>query len=140
MARQVGVDPRTVQQWENGDRLPSVGSLKRLIQVFLEEGLFLEGAQRKEAEELWLAVKRFSEVRSATKREFPDFDVTWFETVASFEGSAQEGRVATQAVSLATQSQLPKPPSLFVGRSQSMADLKEQLKNHSLVSIVGPGG
>ncbi len=140
LARQVGVDPRTVQQWENGDRLPSVGSLKRLIQVFLEEGLFLEGAQRKEAEELWLAVKRFSEARSATKREFPDFDVTWFETVASFEGSAQEGRVATQAVSLATQSQLPKPLSLFVGRSQSMADLKEQLKNHSLVSIVGPGG
>ncbi|MBO3287164.1 NB-ARC domain-containing protein [Paenibacillus sp. FSL M8-0228] len=140
LARQVGVDPRTVQQWENGDRLPSVGSLKRLIQVFLEEGLFLEGAQRKEAEELWLAVKRFSEVRSATKREFPDFDVTWFETVASFEGSAQEGRVATQAVSLARQSQLPKPPSLFIGRNQSMADLKEQLKFHSLVSIVGPGG
>ncbi|MEC0184671.1 NB-ARC domain-containing protein [Paenibacillus peoriae] len=140
LARQVGVDPRTVQQWESGDRLPSVGSLKRLIQVFLEEGLFLEEAQRKEAEELWLAVKRFSEVRSATKREFPDFDVTWFETVASFEGSRQEGRVATQAVSLATQSQLPKPPSLFVGRSQSMADLKERLKIHSLVSIVGPGG
>ena len=140
LARQVGVDPRTVQQWESGDRLPSVGSLKRLIQVFLEEGLFLEGTQRKEAEELWLAVKRFSEVRSATKREFPDFDVTWFETVASFEGSAQEGRVATQAVSLARQSQLRKPPSLFVGRSQSMADLKERLKTHSLVSIVGPGG
>lgn len=40
LAKRVGVDPRTVQQWENGDRLPGVGNLKRIIQVFWEEGLF----------------------------------------------------------------------------------------------------
>ncbi|MGG4147473.1 tetratricopeptide repeat protein [Paenibacillus algorifonticola] len=139
LAKRVGVDPRTVQQWENGDRLPSVGSLKRMIQAFWEEGLFLEGAPRQEAEELWFAVKRFSEARSATSREFPDFDVAWFETLLNIEESAREATSSAPSALMAA-ARLPRLPSLFVGRSQPRADLEKQLNAHPLVSIVGPGG
>lgn len=140
LARRVGVDPRTVQQWENGDRLPSVGSLKRMIQAFCEEGLLLEADPRHEAEELWNSVKRFSEARSATSREFPDFDATWFDTLVTMEGTTPKPMIAAPQASIAPAHRLPKLPTLFVGRSLAMADLKERLNAHSLVSVVGPGG
>ncbi|MFC9708990.1 helix-turn-helix domain-containing protein [Paenibacillus sp. NPDC056933] len=140
LAKRVGVDPRTVQQWENGDRLPSVGNLKRIIQVFWEERLFLEGEPRQEAEELWLAVKRFSEARSATHREFPDFDVAWFETLVTMEEMEPEPIHDKPLTSIKVANRLPKLPSLFVGRNQSKVELTERLSVHALVSIVGPGG
>ncbi|WP_338556434.1 tetratricopeptide repeat protein [Paenibacillus sp. KS-LC4] len=139
LAKRVGVDPRTVQQWENGDRLPSVGSLKRMIQAFWDEGLFLEGDTRQEAEELWFAVKRFSEARSTTSREFPDFDAAWFETLLTIEENERKA-AGSAPCPLNTTARLPRLPSLFVGRSQSRADLENRLNVHSLVSIVGPGG
>lgn len=140
LARRIGVDPRTVQQWENGDRLPSVGSLKGMIQAFCEEGLLLEADPRQEAEDLWDTVKRFSEARSATSREFPDFDGAWFDTLVTLEGITPKPTITTPRASIAATQQLPKLPTLFVGRSLAMADLQERLDTHSLVSVVGPGG
>lgn len=140
LAKRVGVDPRTVQQWENGDRLPSVGNLKRIIQAFWEEGLFLEGNPRQEAQELWFAVKRFSEARSATHREFPDFDVDWFEMLATMKGMVEEQASNIPPTSIQTASRVPKLPTLFVGRSHSIEELRKRLHAHALVSIVGPGG
>ncbi|WP_028590167.1 helix-turn-helix domain-containing protein [Paenibacillus massiliensis] len=158
LAAQVGVDPRTVQQWENGDRIPSIGSLKRLIQVFLEEGHLLEGAQQKEASELWLAVKRLSEARSATHREFPDFDEDWFDTImspanvavsstdatASDSGQAghhpERGQQDQVAYSFKSQGNMPGSLPLFIGRREATTEIKELLREHSLVSLLGPGG
>lgn len=140
LAQRVGVDPRTVQQWENGDRLPSVGSLKRIIQAFYEEGILLEADPRQEAEELWNTIKRFSEARSATSREFPEFDSAWFDTLATIEAITPKPQMAASRSSIAATQRLPKVPTLFVGRSLAIADLKEQLNTHSLVSVVGPGG
>ncbi|KQY94253.1 LuxR family transcriptional regulator [Paenibacillus sp. Root52] len=143
LAKRVGVDPRTVQQWENGDRLPSVGNLKLIIQAFWEEGLFLEINPSQEAEQLWLAVKRFSEARSATGREFPDFDAAWFATLAVTEvmgtDSTREVKTASSA-SVSATIHLPRLAFHFVGRNQAKVDLVERLRVHSLVSIVGSGG
>ncbi|WP_145407730.1 tetratricopeptide repeat protein [Paenibacillus xylanexedens] len=143
LAKRVGVDPRTVQQWENGDRLPSVGNLKLIIQAFWEEGLFLEIDPAQEADQLWLAVKRFSEARSATGREFPEFDATWFATLAvteSLESNQTRDVKAASFPSVTATIHLPRLASNFVGRHQSKVDLVEQLRIHSLVSIVGSGG
>lgn len=140
LAKRVGVDPRTVQQWENGDRLPSVGNLKRVIQAFWEEGLLLEGSSRQEAEQLWLTVKRFSEARSATHREFPDFDVAWFEALMTVEASSTQPILIPSTDSTAQLNRLPKLHSLFIGRNRAQSEVVIQLHNHPVVSIVGPGG
>jgi len=49
LARLVGVQTRTVQQWENGERLPGATSLQRLIGALLAEQLFLPGEEGSEA-------------------------------------------------------------------------------------------
>lgn len=149
LAKGVGVDSRTVQQWENGDRIPSPANLKRLIQVFLHEGHFLESDGKKEAEELWAAVKKLSEARSATNREFPSFDGEWFEMIA--EGLADKDR---ESANSAGHSLSPEPPRAaeaivptglkssprFIGRGSTLSELRAVLTEYPLVSIVGSGG
>ncbi|MHA7966551.1 tetratricopeptide repeat protein [Paenibacillus sp. CAU 1782] len=97
LAKLVGVDSRTIQQWENGDRIPSAVNLKRLIQAFLHEGHFLENDGKKEAEELWAAVKKLAEARSATNRQFPAFDSEWFETLAEVASFADGDSTASSS-------------------------------------------
>lgn len=46
LAGRVGVDTRTIQQWENGERLPSPESLQRLITAFVDEKIFLPGEEK----------------------------------------------------------------------------------------------
>ncbi|MBY0013410.1 tetratricopeptide repeat protein [Paenibacillus typhae] len=140
LAGRAGVDPRTVQQWENGDRLPSAGSLKRMIQAFFEDGLFLENDPRTEAEGLWSAVKRFSEARSATSRDFPAFDATWFETLALPDGRPAGPVKPVQPVSIPGASKLPRLASHFIGRTGAQSELEDRLGQYRLVSVVGPGG
>ena len=41
VAARVQVDVRAIQQWENGERLPSAENLKKLLQVFVDEWIFL---------------------------------------------------------------------------------------------------
>lgn len=140
LAKRVGVDPRTVQQWESGDRLPSIGNLKQIIQVFWKEGLFLKGDPRQEAEQLWMAVKRLSEARSATRREFEDFDKAWFDTLMTTKAIQQETGKEKRGTAVTAPARLRKMPSTFVGRHQSRDALAEQLTHHALVSIIGSGG
>jgi predicted ATPase/transcriptional regulator with XRE-family HTH domain len=140
LAKRVGVDPRTVQQWESGDRLPSIGNLKQIIQVFWEEGLFLKGDPRQEAEQLWMAVKRLSEARSATRREFEDFDKAWFDTLMTTKAIQPETGKEKRGTAVTAPARLRKMPSTFVGRHQSRDALAEQLTHHALVSIIGSGG
>ncbi len=127
LAKLVGVDSRTVQQWENGDRIPSPANLKRLIQVFLYEGHFLETNGKREAEELWTAVKKLSEARSATNREFPAFDAEWFDTMADVpaftdEDSAYSARpphtngLQTAAATLRSAREPSRSSANFLGR------------------------
>nr|WP_154985464.1 tetratricopeptide repeat protein [Paenibacillus xylanexedens] len=140
LAKRAGVDPRTVQQWENGDRLPSIGSLKQIIQAFWEEGLFLEDAAIEEATMLWNTVKRFSEARSASGREFADFDQTWFNTLMASETVQPEAVKEVSTTPFKAAVRLRNRPSTFVGRQHSREVLTEKLIDHALISIIGPGG
>ncbi len=79
LAALVGVDTRTVQQWENGERLPSPESLQRLITAFVDEKIFLPGEEKAEALQLWEAVSQAYEDRPGIYRIYPPFDEQWFD-------------------------------------------------------------
>lgn len=139
LAKRTGVDPRTVQQWENGDRLPSVSSLKRIIQAFKEDGLFIDGT-RPEAERLWSVVQRFSEARSAAGRQFPDFDTAWFESLRPPAALAPTLQAENSPLVAPLTEKHLKPSFRWVGRERSIAELQEALKLYPLITIAGPGG
>ncbi|MFD1887197.1 NB-ARC domain-containing protein [Paenibacillus wenxiniae] len=157
LAKQVGVDPRTVQQWENGDRTPGSSSLKRLIGVFLQAGKFVVDAEMKEARLLWDTVKQMAEARSLTGREFASFDEAWF---AGLLEAYQQTNTMTNAESLQrlaimpneramdrvsqhshrSTGNLPQQAALFIGRDAHMQTIRLMLEKGQVVSIVGSGG
>lgn len=156
LAEQVGVDPRTVQQWENGDRTPGSSSLKRLIQVFLQAGKLVVDAEMNEAKALWDAVKQMAEARSLSGREFASFDKAWFaqllEAYKHNEANStqapleDETRVAQPTPILAStnpapsRGNLPERSTLFIGRAIQTQDIQRLLEKGSIVSIIGTGG
>lgn len=79
LAALVQRDPLALREWESGVRLPQPESLMRLIQTFLDEGIFLSGKEHAEAKELWEAVRTCYERRSTALKPYPPFDEAWFE-------------------------------------------------------------
>ncbi|MFC3747346.1 helix-turn-helix domain-containing protein [Paenibacillus sp. GCM10012306] len=162
LASRVGVDTRAIQQWEGGDRLPSAYNLQRLVQVYVEEAVFLPGTERQEAWMLWQSVKLVYDSRPGTYRYYPEFDENWFvQVLADREAGSnhsiilQKG-VSTQrpdkqvepAVGANERSDLKKRPagnlpiqlSSFVGRGAQLAEIHDLLRQSSLVTLTGPGG
>ncbi|QBD82602.1 XRE family transcriptional regulator [Ktedonosporobacter rubrisoli] len=136
IAARVQVDVRAVQQWENGERLPSAENLKKLLRVFVEEDLFIEQREREEARFLWQAVKQTYEQRPGTTRLYPPFDEEWFRAILSdrreeFLVSAQREKVKTN---------LPTPLTGFVGREQELAKIKSLFTSTRLITLAGTGG
>ncbi len=157
LAKQVGVDPRTVQQWENGERTPGISSLKRLIQVFLQAGKLVVDAEMQEAKALWDAIKQLAEARSLTGREFAVFDEIWFAQmledykhmdVPSNTGSLKDMELALNEPSVHTicspsvrpAGNLPEQAALFIGRNLQIQDIQMMLEKGQVVSIIGSGG
>ncbi len=156
LAKQIGVDPRTVQQWENGDRTPGNSSLKQLVQVFLHEGKLVVGSEEHEAKALWNSVKNMAEARSLTGREFPSFDDVWFAQLLqahqvwsrtpdqSNDGvavAADNNRHAIESSSpTKMMGNIQQQTIGFIGREQQIAQIGDLLHTGSVVSIIGAGG
>ncbi|MBV9598766.1 MAG: helix-turn-helix transcriptional regulator, partial [Chloroflexi bacterium] len=77
LADRVGVNRRSVQEWENGANYPSAERLEALVRVFLEVGAFTAGHEVGEAQALWAAVQR-----QAPHTHAP-FDAEWFARLLS---------------------------------------------------------
>jgi WD40 repeat protein/transcriptional regulator with XRE-family HTH domain len=73
LAALAGVSERAIQKWEAGESYPSAASLKRLIGVYLHQGVFDAGREGEEAAGLWDAIPQ----HTARHRKVP-FDRTWF--------------------------------------------------------------
>lgn len=73
LAERVGVNRRSVQNWEAGASYPQEDHLQRLTAVFLEQGAFTSTHEREEAQALWEQVSRDASHRLAL------FDAGWFE-------------------------------------------------------------
>ncbi|MEW9702534.1 tetratricopeptide repeat protein [Paenibacillus sp. SI8] len=146
LSKRIGVETRTVQQWEIGERLPSAHNLQKLIQVFTEEGIFLPGSVQEEAQSLWETVSHFHNLKSGNYRMYPKFDDQWFDTIqfAPKPNSSQDGVSAGEPVVQATQERiptnLPSRMSGFIGRQQQITDITQLLASAPLVTLTGPGG
>jgi ATP/maltotriose-dependent transcriptional regulator MalT/WD40 repeat protein/class 3 adenylate cyclase/DNA-binding XRE family transcriptional regulator len=72
LAALVGVNRRSLQNWESGAGYPREDSLQRLIAVFLSHDAFTSGQERGEAEQLW------AQVSQDAPRPLALFDIAWF--------------------------------------------------------------
>jgi transcriptional regulator with XRE-family HTH domain len=73
LATLIGVNRRSIQNWETGTTYPQESHLERLISVYLEQGGLTPGREREEAEALW------EQVSQDAPRPLALFDVVWFD-------------------------------------------------------------
>src|SRR5262249_54352637 len=73
LASLVGVNRRSIHNWEAGEVYPKDDNLRLLIDIFLEHRAFTPGHEREEAQALW------EQVSQDAPRPLPRFDVPWFQ-------------------------------------------------------------
>jgi predicted ATPase/transcriptional regulator with XRE-family HTH domain len=146
LASRILVDVRAIQQWENGERLPSAQNLKKLLAVFAEEGIFLSQREREEARLLWHSVSQAYHQRPGSTRVYPPFDEAWFDTVIAELHQDRLSPVSDASASHTTttlemaHTNLPRPLTSFVGRTHELAEIKQHLASARLLTLAGPGG
>jgi WD40 repeat protein/class 3 adenylate cyclase/transcriptional regulator with XRE-family HTH domain len=72
LASQIGVNRRSVQNWETGESYPKAETLQRLLAVFLAQGVFTRGHEAEEAAQLW------EQASQDAPHPLAAFDATWF--------------------------------------------------------------
>ncbi|WP_165423219.1 ATP-binding protein [Ktedonosporobacter rubrisoli] len=153
MAALVGIETRTLQLWECGERLPSPDNLQRLIGALLAERLLLPGEEEQEAQLLWKTVAQAYEERPGTYRLYPPFDERWFRRLlhdATHMLTAEQGlhqEVQAEKRGEHTGSGVPytptnlRPhPTSFLGRGPDLAEIKQLLVHTHFVTLTGAGG
>src|SRR5215510_3780253 len=73
LAGLMGLNRRSIQNWETGVAYPKEDHLQRLMAIFLEHNALTPGLEREEAEGLW------EQVSQDAPRPLPRFDLPWFE-------------------------------------------------------------
>src|SRR5215212_10729065 len=53
LAEHIGVNRRSVQNWETGESYPKAETLQRLLALFLAQGVFTPGQEAEQAAQLW---------------------------------------------------------------------------------------
>lgn len=153
LAKLIGIETRTLQLWESGERLPGADNLQRLIQVLLVEHLFLVGEEQSEARFLWETVSQAYDERPGTYRLYPPFDEHWFsrllhtlsQETAEGQGmqpdlSTEENSARDQTTKHVAPTNLRAQPTSFIGRREALAEIKSLLTRYQLVTLTGPGG
>src|SRR5579884_3087778 len=146
LAARVLVDVRAVQQWENGERLPSAENLKKVLRIFLEEGIFLSRREREEARWLWESVRRAYHQRPGSTRIYPPFDDAWFEALLVERDQKLSSRTVPSSDSTkitqpeTAHTNIPLPLTGFVGRERELVEIKQLLNSTRLLTLTGPGG
>ncbi|UUZ95096.1 helix-turn-helix domain-containing protein [Paenibacillus sp. P25] len=149
LSKRIGVETRTIQQWENGERSPSAHNLQLLIQLFVVEQKFLRGSERAEAQLLWETVRRFHDDRSGNNRMYPLFDEQWFEAILAdasagsdsivHSGFRSEGSPVHRTDESPRKTNLPSRMSSFIGRLEQIGEIRQWLADSPLVTLAGPG-
>jgi predicted ATPase/transcriptional regulator with XRE-family HTH domain len=153
LAALVGVETRTLQLWESGERLPGPDNLQRLIGVLLAERLLLPGEEEQEARHLWETVAQAYEERPGTYRRYPSFDERWFRRLlqeathapVAEDGPHQETHAGergehTGSAYHNTPTNLRPHPTAFIGRGPDLAEIKQLLVHTQFVTLTGAGG
>src|SRR5262245_66489820 len=73
LASQIGVNRRSVQNWESGETYPTAENLRALIALLIKVGAFTPGHEHDEATDLWQRVSQDA------PQPLPLFDTAWFD-------------------------------------------------------------
>ncbi len=141
LATWVGVNIRSVQDWESGVNYPSAQRLQALIATFLELGALTPGHELDEAQELAEAALR------EAPRQHPPFDRTWFERLLAERRDASPSAPAVApdvAPVLERRRDWGDAPDVrsFIGRGDELATLRNWVVDEHcrVVGILGMGG
>jgi WD40 repeat protein/transcriptional regulator with XRE-family HTH domain len=149
LAGRVGVNIRSVQDWESGVNRPSAQRLQALVEALLAAGGFTAGHELDEAEELADAA------RHEAPRQHPPFDRDRFERRLAERGDGVMGArrvpggVATPVAAdlapvLERRQDWGDAPDVraFVGRADELATLRDWVLNEHcrVVGVLGMGG
>src|SRR5205809_2950837 len=131
VALHVGVTEKAIRNWEGGSNYPSEVNLRKLIELYLDQGAFAAGQEQEEVRTLW------DQLQESTRHRINSFDELWF------AGVLKEWR--TRRLSLAPQQEDSRLPtasatrllqadwgaaldvSALYGRSQELAQLEQWL-------------
>jgi predicted ATPase/transcriptional regulator with XRE-family HTH domain len=157
LASLVGVNRRSIQNWEAGDTYPQGNHLERLIAVVLERGGFTPGREREEAEALW------EQVSQDAPRPLPTFDAAWFDQLVAPRPARARGAPRATARDAAPSQASVFPPAPdhgwvqrerkaafslpfqatpLIGRSAELTQVAWLLADPAcrLLTLLGPGG
>src|SRR6266550_3580722 len=74
MALHVGVTEKAMRNWEGGSNYPSEANLRKLLELYLDQGAFAAGQEQEEARMLW------EQWQESTHQRRTSFDELWFAT------------------------------------------------------------
>ena len=75
LANKLGLKSRrTIHTWETNHNAPNPASLRKLIALYLRQGVFLPGQEIAEAGQLWESVKNLFDAVSERYETYPVFD------------------------------------------------------------------
>jgi predicted ATPase/transcriptional regulator with XRE-family HTH domain len=148
LAKKIGLESsRAVRNWEVGQSLPKAERLKKLIETYMAEGIFLKQKEKEEVVQLWNSVKASFDLTTQKYDLYPVFDEGWFDNIknadtflAKLEILPFEEDETTPSNPLVPIHNLPLQLTSFIGREKEVAEIKHLLKTSRLLTITGMGG
>jgi predicted ATPase/transcriptional regulator with XRE-family HTH domain/Flp pilus assembly protein TadD len=141
---------RMLQYWEGGYSLPKAEKLKKLIELFVERGVFMAGKELDEARQLWLNVKNASDAKLDSFSPYPIFDEHWLENVLKEQKPSTlvdvtpkiSSRPVAAPATVRPLTNLTTPLTAFVGREEAVETVCARLRRPEtrLLTITGTGG
>jgi predicted ATPase/transcriptional regulator with XRE-family HTH domain len=134
---------RTLSYWEGGYNLPKADRLRRLIEFYLQQGIFNSSQERVEVKGLWDSVKAMFDTNSEKYETYPVFDEAWFEALLSIPAKTEpEISIVNPKSKIVNQSNLPEPPDQLLGRESEIAEITTLLlaEKTRLITLTGVGG
>jgi non-specific serine/threonine protein kinase len=131
---------RTIHTWETNHNAPNPTSLRRLIQLYLRQAVFLPGQEMAEAAQLWASVKNLFDAVPERYETYPLFDRAWFQRLLQELAPSPAGSVSARALSETVPNNLPLPVTRLVDRTPEIMGIKQALSETRLLTLTGTGG
>jgi predicted ATPase/transcriptional regulator with XRE-family HTH domain/Tfp pilus assembly protein PilF len=133
---------RMLQYWEGGYSLPKSEKLKRMIEVFVEKSVFVNGKELEEARQLWSTVKNASDTRLDSQTPYPVFDEFWLNSLIKGETGPKRVELSHPPKIEKVSLKLPARLTAFVGREQAVESISKRIRQPQtrLLTLTGAGG